>query len=90
MLHLTALLSFLFFDIVLFKQTGVFCKAFLCFAFCFTFSTSLNTLRKLSPASFFKSSMVHIPDARRVAKSSGYLDTSSRPAGALVILKGDG
>lgn len=48
-----------------------------------TRSTSLKTLRKLSPASFFKSSMVHIPLAKRLAKSSGYLDTSSRPAGTL-------
>ena len=49
-----------------------------------TLSTSRKTRKKLSPASFFKSSNVHIPLAINVENSSGYFDTSSKPAGALL------
>ena len=49
-----------------------------------TLSTSLKTRKKLSPANFFKSSMVHIPLASNVENNSGYLETSSKPTGALV------
>ena len=48
-----------------------------------TLSTSLKTRRKLSPANFLRSSIVHIPLARSVANSSGYCDTSSSPLGVL-------
>ena len=37
-----------------------------------TLSTSLKTLKKLSPANFFKSSMVHMPLASKVENNSGY------------------
>ena len=50
----------------------------------FTLSTSRNTRKKLSPANFFKSSIVHIPLANNVESNSGYLETSSKPIGALV------
>ena len=49
-----------------------------------TLSTSRKTRKKLSPASFFKSSNVHMPLAINVENSSGYFDTSSKPAGALL------
>ena len=48
-----------------------------------TLSTSLKTRRKLSPANFFRSSIVHIPLARSVANNSGYWETSSNPLGVL-------
>ena len=54
-----------------------------------TLSTSRKTRKKLSPASFFKSSNVHIPLAINVENSSGYLDTSSKPAGALLKENGE-
>ena len=50
----------------------------------FTLSTSRNTRKKLSPANFFKSSIVHIPLANNVENNTGYLETSSKPTGALV------
>ena len=37
-----------------------------------TLSTSLKTLKKLSPANFFKSSRVHMPLASKVENNSGY------------------
>ena len=52
-----------------------------------TLSTSRKTLKKLSPANFFKSSMVHMPLASRVANNSGYCETSSKPRGVLKITK---
>ena len=48
-----------------------------------TFSTSLKTLRKLSPANFLRSSSDHAPLANRDANKAGYFDTSSSPTGVL-------
>jgi hypothetical protein len=48
-----------------------------------TLSTSLKTLRKFSPAIFFRSSSDQAPEARRLANKAGYLETSSSPDGVL-------
>ncbi|KAJ8888865.1 hypothetical protein PR048_008359 [Dryococelus australis] len=49
----------------------------------FTSSTLLKTLRKLRPASFFRSSMLQSPERTSSAKSVGYEETSSSPSGTL-------
>jgi len=50
-----------------------------------TFSTLANTLSRLSPATFFRSATVHCPLLKSSAKSSGYMETSSKPLGVLKV-----
>ena len=46
-------------------------------------STCLRTRRKLRPASFLRSSVLHVSVASSAVNRAGYVDTSSNPLGTL-------